>query len=929
MAKDFVMGSRMTLKDKFSKPIKDVKKASQLFTKSIQSANSETGKMVNGQLRARDSMDNFGRETKQTTNNLKEQRTATNKLGSGMRMLKGLIVGVAGSMAAVAGKKWLIDSNASMETYQNTLAVVMGSQDKAIKQLEWAEKFAGNTPFQIDKVVEATTRLEAYGLQSQKVLGITGDMASVMGKDLMQAVEAVADAQTGEVERLKEFGITKGMIEEQAALLGTMPINNKGQITDYKAFNAALFSLMEKKFKGGMAMQMDTWNGMLSNAADFWSKLGRTLGKPIFENLKIQLKGLIDYFALLEENGTIDAWTAKVEAGVTAIGSAINTYVKPGINFLISAASTVKSNWDWIGPFVNGLAITLGGYLAITKGIAVYQAISTGVMWAYNAAITAYQSIGIIAIGITEGWTGVQAALNLVMSANPIGLVVIAIAALVGGLILAYKKSEAFRDIVNSVWSTIWNKVQPIVSDLKAAITNAFTAVLAWVNTYWPKIQQIISFVWAFIGPYVTAIVKNLKLVVVSAFNLILTTIRRAMGMIGGIIKIGWSIISGVFGIGLSLLTGDWSGAWDAMLDMLSGVWTGIKQFFGNLGGLFLEAGSTIITTLVQGIMNSAMAPVNAVKNVFAKVRNLLPFSDAKEGPFSQLTESGKSIIKTVTDGLLGQAGSIYKTVTNIFTNIKDFALNPIEAILSGVSTVFSGVENSILKVYNWVVGVINKIPKMFLPKSLENLKPIEIQARVKSEEFAGTSTASKSANAFKEAPATTVSPEAILSGVSSVFGGVENSILKVYKTVTNIFTNIKDFALNSIEAILSGVVNKIPKMLLLKSLENLKPIEIQARVKSEEFAGTSTASKSANAFKEAPATTVRPEAINPRGSTTTDNSKRTIIIEKMIEKLELNDVGNKDVGELVEEIISQLHARLADADEILSTGEMGVLLNG
>lgn len=824
MAREFQMGARMTLKDQFSKQLRNVKRATNSFKTSVEGTNTETAEMVNKQLRAKDSMDRFGRETNQATNNLKEQRTATNRLGSSMRTVKGLIVGVASSMAALTAKRWFIDTNAEMESYENTLRVVLGTQEEAVKQLEWAKDFAKGTPFQLEGIVEATTRLESYGLQSEKVLGITGDMASVMGKDLMQAVEAVADAQTGEVERLKEFGITKDMIKEQAEALGTMPINNKGQITDMKAFNAALFKLMEDRFEGGMEMQMKSWKGIISNTKDYINEIKRTIGAPIFEEAKEQARSFRNTLDNLIKSGTIDEWAENVAAGIETFKTSFKTYAKPAIEGLVAGAKLIKDNWDWLGPFVQGLVVTWGSYYAITKAVAAYQAIATGIQWAYNAAITAYQSIGLIAIGVTEGWTGVQAALNAVLAANPIGLVVGAIALLVGGLILAYKKSETFRNIVNSVWSSIWARVKPIVDSLRNTIISAFTEVYNWVQTYWPKIYTILTWVWAVIGPYITATVKNLGLIIEGGFNLIVSIVKRTMGMVGGIIRIAWSLISGIFGIGLSLLTGDWQGAWDAMLGMLEGVWTGIKQFFTNLGGLFLDAGSTIINTLVQGIKNTAMAPVNAVKNVFNKVRNLLPFSDAKEGPFADLTGSGQSIIRTVIKGIRGEAGRLYSIVTEVFENVKEFATSPIRAILDIVNQVTNGIKSGIAGVYNKVIGIIDKIPKMFLPKELEDLEPIKIETDVKEKEFSAS--------------------------------------------------NNRD-------------------------------------------------------FKEPPAVSSSPENINPGGGTTNNRtSNNRTVIQNLIGTLELKDVGDRDVEDLLEELITMLYNRLSDADEIISTGEMGVLLN-
>ena len=95
-----------------------------------------------------------------------------------------------------------LESASSLEGYRSTLNVVMKDQKKAAQMMAWAVDFANKTPFETDSIVEATVRLQSYGIDAQKTMTQIGDMAGVMNKDIMQAVEAVADAQTGELERL-------------------------------------------------------------------------------------------------------------------------------------------------------------------------------------------------------------------------------------------------------------------------------------------------------------------------------------------------------------------------------------------------------------------------------------------------------------------------------------------------------------------------------------------------------------------------------------------------------------------------------------------------------------------------------------------------------------------------------------------------------
>jgi phage tail tape-measure protein len=225
-----------------------------------------------------------------------------------------LAVGAGLGAVAVAGMK----GAAELEAYRNTLNTVLKDSEKAGRVMAWAVDFANKTPFETDSVVEATVRLSAYGMEAQKVLPDIGDMASVMNKDLMDAVEAVADAQTGELERLKEFGITKKMIVEQGnkVMRGVEIVNAKGQITNQEKFNEVLFSLMRERFKGGMELQAGSFSGLMSTlTGTFKTAVAQMMGitatgRPVlggfFMKLKDKLKELTDLITKWQNDGTLD-----------------------------------------------------------------------------------------------------------------------------------------------------------------------------------------------------------------------------------------------------------------------------------------------------------------------------------------------------------------------------------------------------------------------------------------------------------------------------------------------------------------------------------------------------------------------------------------------------------------------------------------------
>ncbi len=315
-------------------------------------------------------------------------------------------VGIAGAW------NWLIKGNAEMEQYQQTLGIVLKDQQKAAETLEWAQKFAASTPFEIPDIVEATTRLSAYGLTAQDILGDVGDMAAAMGKPLMQAVEAVADAQTGELERLKEFGITKQMLIDKAAALGKGEIvNAKGQITDMKGLNDTLIALIKDRYSGAMKAQSQTMNGMISNLKDALGTTGRILGKGVFDALKPKLEKTVEKLNQMIESGKIEEWGQKFGKVLEDVGTVLMGF----LNIL----GFIVDNWDVLGPVLGAMLTAFMAFKAVSFVTGFIQGVNDALV-AFNliapsvAPAAAVAEGGVSSLGLafltTAGYIGVFAA---------------------------------------------------------------------------------------------------------------------------------------------------------------------------------------------------------------------------------------------------------------------------------------------------------------------------------------------------------------------------------------------------------------------------------------------------------------------------------------------------------------------------------------
>lgn len=297
----------------------------------------------------------------------KKQGSFDKTFSSISKSVKSLTKTVAGVAVTYVSAKALanvgksaLESASGLEGYRSTLNVVLKDQQKAAKMMAWAVEFANKTPFETDSVVEATVRLQSYGIEAQSVMTQIGDMAGVMNKDLMQAVEAVADAQTGELERLKEFGITKAMITAKGAELykNQTIVNNKGQIVDQQKFNDALFALMEERFKGGMEIQAKSYKGLMSTISGVWktglaqmagiSGTGEIIEGSAFDAAKEGLGWVSDKMQSLSKSGTFEK-----------IGKKIGSTVQTGIKYGKKVLDVAKRIKDSVGDTIHTISAKL------------------------------------------------------------------------------------------------------------------------------------------------------------------------------------------------------------------------------------------------------------------------------------------------------------------------------------------------------------------------------------------------------------------------------------------------------------------------------------------------------------------------------------------------------------------------------------------
>lgn len=210
-------------------------------------------------------------------------KSGVNAATGNLRRLRGSLDGIKSAIAAIGIgylAKGIISTRVEFENLRASLTTVTGSLENAEAAFARIKQFAATTPFSVQQATEAFVKLKALGLDpSEEALRSYGNTASAMGKSLSQMIEAVADATTGEFERLKEFGIKAKSEGDKVSFtfqgVTTTIGKNAAEIEEY------LRRVGDVQFAGAMERQAKTIGGALSNMQDGFSQFADALGQAV------------------------------------------------------------------------------------------------------------------------------------------------------------------------------------------------------------------------------------------------------------------------------------------------------------------------------------------------------------------------------------------------------------------------------------------------------------------------------------------------------------------------------------------------------------------------------------------------------------------------------------------------------------------------
>ncbi len=229
--------------------------------------------------------------------------------------------------------------------------------------------------------MQASTTIAALGMDVSRVIPSLGNLAAVMGQQMPTAAQAFMDAYEGRFQMLqRDLHVSKQQLERYG-----LQIDATGKIVQ-STFAPAFERFVAANYPNAMALQMQTFNGQMSNATDQFQNFERVAGHAIFEKLKTELSGFLTYLQAHQQE--VNAFAATIGDG---LGNAF-TLGDEGVSAVVSALPTMINLWnnisDTIRPLVTLVGTTLtgafaayGGYLNAVLLPFVRNAIDTMAQW--------------------------------------------------------------------------------------------------------------------------------------------------------------------------------------------------------------------------------------------------------------------------------------------------------------------------------------------------------------------------------------------------------------------------------------------------------------------------------------------------------------------------------------------------------------------
>lgn len=408
------------------------------------------------------------------------------------------------------------------------------------------------------------------------------------------------------------------------------------------------------------------------------------------------------------------------------------------LDLLKSAVVGITSAWAGykaVMTVIKGIEAIRNATLTITNGLMLAQFVRTGALTTAEAANAA----------ATMGASGAFGIFNAVLAANPIGLIVTAVAALTAALVWFFTQTEtgqkiwsSFVDWIKQAWqgiadffvglwsgisegaSTLWDGVVTTWNAYVESLKAMWNAVVTFFSVLWESIKEAASTAWTLITTAVMMVVQPFVDGFMNIWNNISDGLTQVWEGIKMIFEGAWEFIKSIF-LGailiiIDLVTGnfdqlgvDLSLIWEGIKNGISLIWEGIKTYFsgvvdvivGYATGVF-ENFSNVLSTIWEFIKTAASMAWEWIKST---ISNLI----------TGLIQGAQNLWNNFVSFLSSLWENIKSTASAAWAGLKSLVLGFINGLVSGAQTAWNNMKQAVSDLVTKITNIFNGIKNINL----------------------------------------------------------------------------------------------------------------------------------------------------------------------------------------------------------------------
>lgn len=568
------------------------------------------------------------------------------------------------------------------------------------------------------------TRLATDAGASSTKLGALGTLTQVCGVEFYNAdgsARALSDVLIDLCDATKDYTAEQKAdiatkIAGQEAQKGLLAILNQGSGA-YKDLEQQL-----KNCSGAatdMAANMESGlGGSIRSLQSAWEGFKIKIGEKLEPGISAGLRSLADFITstaipALETvcNGisSVVEWMKKHETAIKAVANVLGVATAAMVGF--KAGAMIQGV---VNSFQQAkLAIAL--YTMSTEGATVAQGVLNGTLTVGETVVALLTGQMTVAQVAQIGMTRAQAALNAVMTANPIGIVIAAIAALIAVGVLLYKNWDTIKEKLSALWGHIkdvWESIRSAIAEkvdaIKEKVSAVFSAVADVVGNVFETIKNAISVALQTIGQIISAAVQIILLPWTFIWENCKDTVFKIVEVVRKKFDEFKEKIAEIMTSLLNKLKEIWNSIKSAISKPVEAIVKTVTEKFNKL--------KTAVSQKFQAIKSTIEEKVNAAKKVvttvFGAIKSVI---EERINAVKKVVTIVFTAIKSVIEKQVNAAKTV---ISKVFSSIKDVISKPLEAAKNTVSKIFDSIKSAISKkldaAKNVVKSAIDKIKGFF-----------------------------------------------------------------------------------------------------------------------------------------------------------------------------------------------------------------------